>query len=82
MAEGAAGTGAVGGTRVSMTVAPRKQCPACVAFVANLLGAILSYTCIPASTKGASAQAQAATPGKSHWESPALLLHPVPGASC
>lgn len=73
-----------------MPVAPRKQCPAYVAFVANLLGAVLSYTCIPASTKGASAQAQAATPGKSPWEPPiparvrpeAPLPHPVPGAPC
>ncbi|XP_007947465.1 solute carrier family 22 member 18 [Orycteropus afer afer] len=39
------------------------QCPALVALVANLLGAALSFTCIPASTKGASAAAQAARPG-------------------
>ncbi|CAK6449860.1 unnamed protein product [Pipistrellus nathusii] len=37
------------------------QCPVLVALVANLLGAALSATCIPASTKGA--QAQAAPPG-------------------
>ncbi|XP_076971489.1 solute carrier family 67 member A1 [Tamandua tetradactyla] len=39
------------------------QCPAIVAFVANLLGAIVSFTCIPVSTKGASADAQPAQPG-------------------
>ncbi|XP_037373260.1 solute carrier family 22 member 18 isoform X1 [Talpa occidentalis] len=38
------------------------QCPALLAFVANLLGAVLSVTCIPASTKGA--QAPAAPPGE------------------
>ncbi|XP_029064241.1 solute carrier family 22 member 18 isoform X3 [Monodon monoceros] len=40
------------------------QCPVIVALVVNLLGAILSFTCIPTSTKGASARAQAALPGK------------------
>ncbi|XP_061058250.1 solute carrier family 22 member 18 isoform X4 [Eubalaena glacialis] len=40
------------------------QCPVIVALVVNLLGAILSFTCIPTSTKGASAHAQAALPGK------------------
>ncbi|KAM7084308.1 solute carrier family 22 member 18 isoform 3-T3 [Molossus nigricans] len=39
------------------------QCPALVALAANLLGAILSFACVPASTKGASAHAQAASPG-------------------
>ncbi|XP_012613172.1 solute carrier family 67 member A1 [Microcebus murinus] len=39
------------------------ECPAVVAAVANLLGAGLSATCIPASTKRASAHAQAAPPG-------------------
>ncbi|XP_012521039.1 PREDICTED: solute carrier family 22 member 18 [Propithecus coquereli] len=39
------------------------ECPAVVAFVANLLGAGLSATCIPASTKRASADTQAAPPG-------------------
>ncbi|XP_061058248.1 solute carrier family 22 member 18 isoform X2 [Eubalaena glacialis] len=39
------------------------QCPVIVALVVNLLGAILSFTCIPTSTKGASAHAQAALPG-------------------
>nr|XP_010955110.1 PREDICTED: solute carrier family 22 member 18 isoform X1 [Camelus bactrianus] len=39
------------------------QCPAIVALVVNLLGAVLSFTCIPTSTKEASAQAQAALPG-------------------
>ncbi|XP_036137027.1 solute carrier family 22 member 18 isoform X2 [Molossus molossus] len=41
----------------------RIQCPALVALAANLLGAILSFACVPASTKGASAHAQAASPG-------------------
>ncbi|XP_057584698.1 solute carrier family 22 member 18 isoform X9 [Hippopotamus amphibius kiboko] len=40
------------------------QCPVIMALVANLLGAALSFTCIPASTKGASAHAQASLPGK------------------
>lgn len=39
------------------------QCPALVAFVANLLGAILSFTYIPANTKGAGAHGPAAPPG-------------------
>ncbi|XP_033717298.1 solute carrier family 22 member 18 isoform X10 [Tursiops truncatus] len=39
------------------------QCPVIVAFVVSLLGAVLSLTCIPTSTKGASARAQAALPG-------------------
>ncbi|XP_057584700.1 solute carrier family 22 member 18 isoform X11 [Hippopotamus amphibius kiboko] len=39
------------------------QCPVIMALVANLLGAALSFTCIPASTKGASAHAQASLPG-------------------
>uniref|UniRef100_A0A8C6FUH4 Organic cation transporter-like protein 2 n=1 Tax=Moschus moschiferus TaxID=68415 RepID=A0A8C6FUH4_MOSMO len=42
----------------------RIQCPIIVAFVATLLGALLSVTCIPASTKGASAHAQTTLPGK------------------
>ncbi|XP_049569988.1 solute carrier family 22 member 18 isoform X8 [Orcinus orca] len=40
------------------------QCPVIVALVVSLLGAVLSLTCIPTSTKGASARAQAALPGK------------------
>ncbi|XP_077901503.1 solute carrier family 67 member A1 isoform X2 [Ictidomys tridecemlineatus] len=39
------------------------HCPAIVALVANLLGAIISVTCIPASTKGATVDIQAAPPG-------------------
>ncbi|XP_053514138.1 solute carrier family 22 member 18 isoform X2 [Artibeus jamaicensis] len=39
------------------------QYPPFVAFVANLLGAALSFTFIPASTKGAGAQGQATPPG-------------------
>ncbi|XP_039091403.1 solute carrier family 22 member 18 [Hyaena hyaena] len=38
------------------------QCPASVALVANLVGAVLSLTCIPVSTKGA--RAAAAPPGR------------------
>ncbi|XP_046498888.1 solute carrier family 22 member 18 [Equus quagga] len=41
------------------------QCPALVALGINLLGTVLSFTCIPANTKGASARAQAAPPGSS-----------------
>uniref|UniRef100_A0A8C9QFG6 Solute carrier family 22 member 18 n=1 Tax=Spermophilus dauricus TaxID=99837 RepID=A0A8C9QFG6_SPEDA len=41
----------------------RVHCPAIVALVANLLGAIISVTCIPASTKGATVDVQAAPPG-------------------
>ncbi|XP_019611249.2 solute carrier family 22 member 18 isoform X2 [Rhinolophus sinicus] len=40
------------------------QCPAIIAFLLNLLGAILSFTCIPVSTKRASAHGQADPPGK------------------
>ncbi|XP_071073998.1 solute carrier family 22 member 18 isoform X2 [Dasypus novemcinctus] len=40
------------------------QCPAVVALVANLLGAAVSFACIPASTKGASADAQTNPPGR------------------
>ncbi|XP_025142685.3 solute carrier family 22 member 18 isoform X3 [Bubalus bubalis] len=39
------------------------QCPVIVALVVTLLGALLSVTCIPASTKGASAHAQTTLPG-------------------
>ncbi|XP_059785844.1 solute carrier family 22 member 18 isoform X3 [Balaenoptera ricei] len=40
------------------------QCPVIVALVVNLLGAILSFTCLPTSTRGAGAHAQAVLPGK------------------
>lgn len=64
----AGGGDATGGLRprpcVTVTVAPRIYCPALVAFVANLLGAVLSFTCIPANTKGARAPDTAAPPGK------------------
>ncbi|XP_046300835.1 solute carrier family 22 member 18 isoform X2 [Marmota monax] len=43
--------------------AARVHCPAIVALVANLLGAIISVTCIPASTKGATVDVQAPPPG-------------------
>ncbi|XP_060014207.1 solute carrier family 22 member 18 isoform X6 [Lagenorhynchus albirostris] len=39
------------------------QCPVIVALVVSLLGAVLSLTCLPTSTKGASARAQSALPG-------------------
>ncbi|XP_024902006.1 solute carrier family 22 member 18 isoform X2 [Pteropus alecto] len=39
------------------------HCPVLVAFVANLLGAILSFTYVPANTKGAGAHGPAAPPG-------------------
>uniref|UniRef100_A0A2K6TH81 Solute carrier family 22 member 18 n=1 Tax=Saimiri boliviensis boliviensis TaxID=39432 RepID=A0A2K6TH81_SAIBB len=41
----------------------RIQCPAILAALATLLGAVLSFTCIPASTKGARTDAQAPPPG-------------------
>ncbi|XP_032270749.1 solute carrier family 22 member 18 isoform X2 [Phoca vitulina] len=41
----------------------RLRCPAAVALVANLVAAVLSFTCIPISTKGVSTHAQAAPPG-------------------
>ncbi|XP_077718970.1 solute carrier family 67 member A1 isoform X3 [Canis aureus] len=41
----------------------RIQCPAFVALVASLVAAVLSFTCIPTSTKGVSANAQATPPG-------------------
>ncbi|XP_005384268.1 PREDICTED: solute carrier family 22 member 18 isoform X1 [Chinchilla lanigera] len=50
----------LGGT---LSTACGLHCPAVVASMANLLGAVLSFTCIPASTKGASVSAQAAQPG-------------------
>lgn len=59
---------------VTMTVAPRIQCPAIIAFLLNLLGAILSFTCIPVSTKRAGAQGQAGPPGKSHQGCRARIL--------
>ncbi|XDA87929.1 hypothetical protein R6Z07F_017610 [Ovis aries] len=40
------------------------QCPVVAALVVTLLGALLSATCIPASTKGASVHAQTTPPGK------------------
>ncbi|KAG8522538.1 Solute carrier family 22 member 18 [Galemys pyrenaicus] len=46
-----------------LSVAPRIHCPACLAFLANLLGTVLSVTCIPTSTKGAGTQAPAAPAG-------------------
>ncbi|XP_066235732.1 solute carrier family 22 member 18 [Saccopteryx leptura] len=50
----------LGGT---LSTACGMQCPAFVGLVANLLGAAVSITCIPASTKGASAHAQPVPPG-------------------
>lgn len=59
------GTGTILGSLIGGTLSTTCgiQCPAFLALVANLLGAILSFTCIPTSTKGASAHAQAARPG-------------------
>ncbi|XP_063491992.1 solute carrier family 22 member 18 isoform X2 [Symphalangus syndactylus] len=39
------------------------QCPAILAALATLLGAVLSFTCIPASTKGAKTDSQTPLPG-------------------
>lgn len=56
---------------VTTTVAPRMQCPATVALVANLVGAVLSFTFIPVSTKGASAHDRAVPAGKPRLGRPA-----------
>lgn len=69
MTEGAGWGDTAGGTHtlgpcVTVTVVPSIQCPALVALGINLLGTVLSFTCIPANTKGAGARAQAAPPGK------------------
>nr|XP_030689033.1 solute carrier family 22 member 18 isoform X19 [Globicephala melas] len=63
------------------------QCPVIVALVVSLLGAVLSLTCIPTSTKGASAHAQAALPGASQccsgensWQEWFLLWTQHPGS--
>uniref|UniRef100_A0A8D0MD26 Solute carrier family 22 member 18 n=1 Tax=Sus scrofa TaxID=9823 RepID=A0A8D0MD26_PIG len=40
------------------------QCPVIVALVVSLLGAVLSFTCIPTNTKGASDHAQPVPPGR------------------
>ncbi|CAD7669923.1 unnamed protein product [Nyctereutes procyonoides] len=50
----------LGGT---LSAASGIQCPAFVALVASLVAAVLSFTCIPTSTKGVSANAQATPPG-------------------
>lgn len=55
-------------------VACRIQCPAILAALATLLGAVLSFTCIPASTKGAKTDAQAPLPGKPRQVHPAQML--------
>uniref|UniRef100_A0A2K5HTV4 Major facilitator superfamily (MFS) profile domain-containing protein n=1 Tax=Colobus angolensis palliatus TaxID=336983 RepID=A0A2K5HTV4_COLAP len=41
----------------------RIQCPAILAALATLLGAVLSFTCIPASTKGTKTDTQTPPPG-------------------
>ncbi|XP_004403866.1 PREDICTED: solute carrier family 22 member 18 [Odobenus rosmarus divergens] len=51
----------LGGT---LSAACGLRCPASVALVANLVAAVLSFTCIPISTKGVSTHAQAAPPGR------------------
>lgn len=59
------GVGAILGSLLggTLTEACGIQCPAIVALGGNLLGAGLSFTCIPASTKGACEHPQAALPG-------------------
>lgn len=59
------GVGMISGSLLggTLSAACGLQCPASVALVANLVAAVLSFTCIPTSTKGVSAQAQAAPPG-------------------
>ena len=49
---------------MTTSAALRIQCPVIVALVVTLLGALLSVTCIPASTKGASVHAQTTLPGE------------------
>lgn len=81
--QGAGGGDATGGTLsprpqpcVTVTVAPRIQCPALVAFAANVLGAVLSLTYIPTNTKGTRGHGPAAPPGRN----PRLpTRHPGPG---
>ncbi|XP_036867362.2 solute carrier family 22 member 18 isoform X7 [Manis javanica] len=60
------GVGAILGSLLggTLTEACGIQCPAIVALGGNLLGAGLSFTCIPASTKGACEHPQAALPGR------------------
>lgn len=49
---------------MTASAASRIQCPLIAALVITLLGALLSVTCIPASTKGAGAHAQPSPPGE------------------
>ncbi|KAI5761383.1 SLC22A18 [Gulo gulo luscus] len=60
------GVGMISGSLLggTLSAACGLQCPASVALVANLLAAVLSFTCIPVSTKGVSARAPAAPPGR------------------
>lgn len=67
---------------VTTRAAPRIQCPVIVAFVVTLLGALLSVTCIPASTKGASAHAQTTLPGEPCQVSPRRYTGPGAHKAC
>ncbi|XP_004759703.1 solute carrier family 22 member 18 isoform X2 [Mustela putorius furo] len=60
------GVGMISGSLLggTLSAACGLQCPASVALVANLVAAILSFTCIPISTKGVSADAPVAPPGR------------------
>lgn len=54
----------------------RIQCPAILAFVVTLLGAVLSFTCVPATTKKASVQS--AHQGKPHLPTPGPMGTTLP----
>ncbi|XP_032735645.1 solute carrier family 22 member 18 [Lontra canadensis] len=60
------GVGMISGSLLggTLSAACGLQCPASVALVANLVAAVLSFTCIPISTKGVGAHAPAAPPGR------------------
>uniref|UniRef100_A0A8C7AKX8 Organic cation transporter-like protein 2 n=1 Tax=Neovison vison TaxID=452646 RepID=A0A8C7AKX8_NEOVI len=60
------GVGMISGSLLggTLSAACGLQCPASVALVANLVAAVLSFTCIPISTKVVSADAPAAPPGR------------------
>ena len=54
----------------------RIQCPAILAFVVTLLGAVLSFTCVPATTKEATVQS--APQGKPHLPTTGLMGTTLP----
>ncbi|XP_045873823.1 solute carrier family 22 member 18 isoform X1 [Meles meles] len=60
------GVGMISGSLLggTLSAACGLQCPASVALVANLVAAVLSFTCFPVSTKGVRAPAPAAPPGR------------------